>query len=427
MFKRLQDLVDGLNESNSTLEKKEKLRNIDIGIKNILYWIYNPFLQYNITSKNIIKNSEIIKENNLSILELLKILNTRQATGHEAIGLVNGFINNNIEYKELILNIIDKDLKCRIGTSIINDVFPDFIPTFDVALANSYNDVSHRIDIFDGNWLASKKLDGCRGITIIDNLGNVSCYSREGKEFFTLDVLKEEVKGLGLTSVVLDGELCIVDENGKEDFQEVMKVIRKKDYTIPNPKYKLFDMIPIDDFFRKESRILLDERLYNLRGALQNYKGNKLEVLEQRRIICEADFDMLLNIAREKDWEGLIVRKNTTYKGKRSNDLLKVKDFFDAEYIVEDTVNAKIRIINDKNLEETIEGLSSVVINHKGFKVNVGSGFSIEQRILYKEHPELIIGKIITVKYFEETRNQDGGISLRFPTIKCIYGGERDI
>lgn len=278
------------------------------------------------------------------------------------------------------------------------------------------------------NFFANNILvHNCRNITIIDNLGNVSCYSREGKEFFTLDVLKEEIKKLNLTSVVLDGELCIVDENGKEDFQEVMKVIRKKDYTIPNPKYKLFDMIPIDDFFRKESRILLDERLYNLRGALQNYKVSKLEVLKQKQITCEADFDMLLNFAKVNDWEGLILRKNTTYKGKRSNDLLKVKDFFDAEYIVEDTVNAKIRIINDKNLEETIEGLSSVIINHKGYNVNVGSGFSIEQRILYKEHPELIIGKIITVKYFEETRNQDGGISLRFPTIKCIYGGERDI
>lgn len=205
MFKRLQDLVDGLNESNSTLEKKEKLRNIDIGIKNILYWIYNPFLQYNITSKNIIKNSEIIKENNLSILELLKILNTREATGHEAIGLVNGFINNNIEYKELILNIIDKDLKCRVGVSIINDVFPDFIPTFDVALANSYNDVSHRIDIFDGNWLASHKLDGCLSADTIVELKN------NGKK-----TIKEVVD-----RKLVDDIKCYDEANGKVVYSQI--------------------------------------------------------------------------------------------------------------------------------------------------------------------------------------------------------------
>ena len=37
-----------------------------------------------------------------------------------------------------------------------------------------------------------------------------------------------------------------------------------------------------------------------------------------------------------------------------------------------------------------------------------------------------IIGKTITVQYFEETKNQDGGISLRSPTVKHIYDNERD-
>ncbi len=205
MFKKLQDLVDDLNETNSTIDKKEKLKKIDSEIKEILFMIYNPFLQYNITSKNIIKNNEIIKENNLNILELLKMLNLRQVTGHEAIGLVNGFINNNIEYKELILNIIDKDLKCRIGVSIINDVFPDFIPTFDVALANSYNSVSHRINIFDGNWLASHKLDGCLSADTIVELKN------NGKK-----TIKEVVD-----RKLVDDIKCYDEANGKVVYSQI--------------------------------------------------------------------------------------------------------------------------------------------------------------------------------------------------------------
>ena len=58
---------------------------------------------------------------------------------------------------------------------------------------------------------------------------------------------------------------------------------------------------------------------------------------------------------------------------------------------------------------------------HRGCPVGVGSGFSLEERQHYYKHPEDIIGKEITVKYFEETKNQDGGYSLRFPTVKCIY------
>jgi len=39
---------------------------------------------------------------------------------------------------------------------------------------------------------------------------------------------------------------------------------------------------------------------------------------------------------------------------------------------------------------------------------------------------EDIVGKTITVQYFEETANDKGGISLRFPTVKHIYENERD-
>ena len=64
-----------------------------------------------------------------------------------------------------------------------------------------------------------------------------------------------------------------------------------------------------------------------------------------------------------------------------------------------------------------------VYIEHKGHIVKVGSGFSQEQRIKYMSSD--IIGKTITVQYFEETNNDKGGISLRFPTVKHIYENGR--
>ena len=68
--------------------------------------------------------------------------------------------------------------------------------------------------------------------------------------------------------------------------------------------------------------------------------------------------------------------------------------------------------------------LSQVWIEHKGHKVKVGSGFTQEQRLQYVDGS--IVGKTITVQYFEETKNDKGGISLRFPTVKHIYENERD-
>ena len=71
--------------------------------------------------------------------------------------------------------------------------------------------------------------------------------------------------------------------------------------------------------------------------------------------------------------------------------------------------------------------LSQVYIMHKGYSVAVGSGFTQEQRIKYYNNPEDIIGKTITVQYFEETKNQEGGISLRFPTVKIVHGEKREM
>ena len=71
-----------------------------------------------------------------------------------------------------------------------------------------------------------------------------------------------------------------------------------------------------------------------------------------------------------------------------------------------------------------MEIIAQVWIEHKGYKVKVGSGFTQEQRLKYTQEP--IIGKTITVQYFEETKNDKVGISLRFPTVKHIYENKRD-
>lgn len=425
MYKKIREFMEEMNATNSTLDKKEVLKKYP-ELQGLLNEVYDPFKKYNITSKNILKNPSLIKETDESLSSILIKLSTRELSGHEAIAVINGYISKHQEDKDIILKIIDKDLECRIGDKAINEVYPELIPTFDVALANSYYDVSTKVNIFDGNWFASHKLDGIRAVAIFDEHNNPTFYSRVGNEIETLSVLKEEFKNIDLSNMVLDGEICLVDENGKEDFQGIMKVLKKKDYDIPNPKYMVFDILTIEDFLKKESKVNFDLRNEVLNQSFKNYTGNKIEVLKQTKIEDENHFNNLLEEAREKDWEGLILRKNTIYKGKRSNDLLKVKDFFDAEYVVDSIETGPFRII-ENGIETTIETLSSVLITHKGNIVNVGSGFSLNQRKAIFENPSLIIGKTITVKYFEETTNEKGGISLRFPTIKTIYNGTRNV
>jgi len=67
-----------------------------------------------------------------------------------------------------------------------------------------------------------------------------------------------------------------------------------------------------------------------------------------------------------------------------------------------------------------------VVIEHKSNPVNVGSGFTLDERQKFYANPTFIVGKIISVRYFEETPpNDEGKISLRFPTFVALHGTQR--
>ena len=417
-----------IEESNSTNSNSDKLAVIEKyknqpDLLKVLQYTYDTFKQYGVTSANCKKRSDLCMPFTpySNIFELLDALANRDLTGHDAIETVNGFVEENKLYEDIIWNIIDRNLKTRSTVSMINKVIPGLIPTFDVALAKAYDEKTRKKVNWEDGWFVSRKLDGVRCLTVIDMFGEVKFFSRQGKEFLTLDNLKMDIKALGLTNTVFDGEVCIVDENMNEDFAGIIKEIKRKDHTIQNPYYYIFDMLDLEDFNDKTSKDNFANRLVNLRNTVEETRMvGILEQLECNDII----FDLMMEKSKKGGWEGLMLRKNSTYKGKRSDEILKVKQMFDDEYVVVDLENDYHRVIVDgQEIEEMM--LKNVIIEHKGNRVQVGSGFSHEQRRHFYENPDEILGKQITVQYFEETTNKNGTHSLRFPVIKAVYENMR--
>ena len=430
-MQELRLFVEQMRATSSSLDKVEILKQQSEFIQKVLEYTYNPYKQYNVTSKTCKKNPGLFKYNtyplyNEGIFELLDDLTSRKITGHDAIAAVNAFVMAHHGYEDLIYSVIDKDLKTRTGAKVINKAFPGLIPEFNVALAQNYEPkLASFGEGANETWYASRKLDGVRCLAVVDVNGTCTLYSRMGKEFTTLNKIKYAIEATGIINTVFDGEICLLDKDGNEDFQGVMKELRRKDHQIENPTFMIFDMIHRDSFELGKSNSILSERLHRLRTWLGPRYDTKetLRYLDQAVITDERHFDIWNQMANDNNWEGFMLRKDTFYEGKRSKNLLKVKSFYDAEYEVIDCDFAPMSVVRDgKEAQEIM--LSQVYIEHKGYKVKVGSGFSQEQRIKYKM--EDIIGKTITVQYFEETSNDKGGISLRFPTVKHIYESERD-
>ena len=422
----LQSFIDEMNDSSSGNYKIETIKKHSDSkfLQMIFNYTYNPYKKYNVTSKNCKKNFDLLGHANTygSIFTILNDLANRVSTGHTSIANVNRFILENKQHETLIYNIIDRDLKMGASTSSINKVIPGCIPTFKVALANPYN--VKRVDFKSGDWYGSRKLDGVRCICRKEN-DIVTFFSRSGKEFLTLGNLENEILKIP-GNFILDGEICMVDKDGNEDFQGIMKQIRKKDHQIEKPKFFVFDYLTLEQFDNQTGTTPLTLRLRNGYHNLPNdVNYDMLEFLPQEQLTTEEQFTEMAKAAEDAGFEGIMVRKNVGYEGKRSHNLLKVKKFHDAEYTVLGTTNAFIRWTeNGKQVER--ECLSNITIEHKGCKVNVGSGFSKEQREMYFKSPQDIIGKTVTIQYFEESENQNGGFSLRFPVLKHVYTNGRD-
>ena len=426
------NFIEEMNCSTSSNQKIETIIKYDLNknVRKVLYYTYNNFIQFNIKPKVLEKRKDLCNPDTKfdSLFDLLDSLNQRLITGHKAIKETNGFIQNNPKLKDLLYLILDRNLKVRVSTKLINKAIPGLIPTFNVALANKFDDkTKKKIDLEKDVWYVSRKLDGVRCIIVVDEKGKAKSFSRAGKQFHTLSLVEKEIENLGIKNLVFDGEMCIVNENGDEDFQTIMKEIGRKDHTIENGLFQMFDLISIQEFNDKKGRsLVLSERIKILDLIVNKNQNKYLKVLKQKPINSFKELEEKTQKASEMGWEGLMLRKDDIYKGKRSNDILKVKTFHDDEYIVKDVMFGPLRYVKE-GIEVEEEMLSGVLIEHKGNTVRVGSGFSIEQRQHYFSKPNDIIGKEITVQYFEESKNQNGEFSLRFPVVKVIHEKKREI
>lgn len=222
-------------------------------------------------------------------------------------------------------------------------------------------------------WV-SEKYDGVRAYW-----DGQQFISRRGNVFHAPDWFTE-----GFPDHPLDGELWL----GRNSFEQLLSTVSKDE--------------PIDEEWRKltyqvfelpEATGTFSDRIMVMKSLLEDTENPYLKMVKQYRVNSHEALMAKLDAVVDAGAEGLMLHhESALYKTGRSDALLKVKRYEDAE----------ARVIKHLRGKGKYTGMMGALLleTHDGIRFKIGSGFSDRER---QNPPE--IGAVVTYKYFGKTKN----------------------
>ena len=412
------DFVDEMVVSASRKHKQDVLTKYkdDEVIKRYLKIAYDPYTVFGISTKKLSKMARPLDWfHAATVFELFDYLTTHNTGTLEDIAACQEMmfcaaeLDGTLEC--LLSDLICKDLSIGCDAKTINSVIPGLIPTFNVMLAEKYFDKPERVE--GREFALTTKIDGGRIIALKEN-GSVSFYTRAGQRYEGLVDLEQEMATKMPDNLCLDGEITLLNDKGipsKEAYKQAMKITRK-DGEKHGVKMKVFDAMTAKEFRnqcckydyvtrRADLELLFSARSFGYFELLPIlYKGSDTSMITK-----------FLDEAIANDQEGVMINIcDTLYEFKRTTNLLKVKKMQTMDLQIVDFEEGSGKYANT---------LGAILVRYKnGNVVKVGSGFTDWLRSEIWNNRSKYLDVICEIQYFEETTNQDGGESLRFPIFK---------
>lgn len=407
-------LINALQNAPGSLKKQEVLRlgSENENFRKLLYYALNPMLTYKISEQRLrtpVVYNPAITLTMLNIFDICEYLSKRKALDDSTVYQVCAFVQSMcLPYeRELYTKLLSKTLRLGVTAKTVNKVIPGLIPEWEVQQA--YPIESHPIK--DGTWFSlTQKLNGVRATYYKGRLYARSGIPYEGLGHITSALNFED------DSYVFDGELTLLDKGSLSDneaFRVATGIINSDAPYKTQICYTIFDVLLTQEFEQGES-----ESKYRDRRALMNalpamIHSEYVSVLpvlysgtDQSKI-----WELLDQMVRE-DKEGLVANLDVAYKRKRHAGILKVKQFYTMD----------LPIIGYEEGSGRLSGtLGAFVLDYKGNKLRVGSGFSDEQRTTFWRSGADLIGTMCEVKYKDITSDKNTGAeSLQFPVFVAL-------
>lgn len=429
-FSEITKALKELSGISSNLQKLEWLKNHnDEDLKNVFKWYFDSSKVTGIAEKKFDKQSIFpMLEGDFTtcdqktfddVIRYLDFHNTGKDEDIETVKYYMSDICSTNEEKECFKKLVCKNYPMGVDYKTINKVFPNLIPSYEVMLADKYLDLNEnkKAKLFSKGreFCIQEKLDGFRCTAWKEN-GNVKLISRQGKLITGLVDVEKAIKKIPYDYFVLDGELLLTDRENvpsKMQYKATSKIVSTKDEEKHGITLNVFDMISVKEWNSKNCKINYEIRYSQLCELLKNHNSD-LSIVPNIVVTDDvSQIEKYLSEAKEKGWEGIMVRfMDSKYEWKRSSNLLKVKPFLEMDMRI-------IGLEEGTNSNKGRLGALICEVEHPEYgkiKTKIGGGFAEFERIAFWDMKDELIGRIVSVQYFEVTQNTTTGeYSLRFP------------
>ena len=245
---------------------------------------------------------------------------------------------------------------------------------------------------FNKPLLCSRKINGVRSMTFINEEGNIYVASRGGKNYCesTKHIIPElEQIFEKFPDIVLDGELY----HHLRWLQEISGISRLKTWEPRCEILQLWVYDICDDNLKFEERL---EILKQLQEFVEESNFKYIKILDHYKTNSWIEIQKLHDDWVEEGFEGLVARKpDKTYQfGKRGSDMIKYKAYKTGEFKVIDYKDG-LRMQDFVFVCETEDG--------KVFEASpIGT---VEQKQWYLDNMDSLIDQMATVKYFDLSKD----------------------
>lgn len=257
--------------------------------------------------------------------------------------------------------------------------FDDVVGGILPMLAHKFSEQAHKI-VYPA--YVQPKLDGIRCIAIVDN-GECTLWSRTRKPILGVPHIQEQLRTkFPKGRHVFDGELY--NHAFKADFETIVSFVKQ---TKPKPGHEIVEFhiydSPVDNLSYHDRR---------MNFAFQFENATSIRIVDTKLVENEDNAMDYFEYCLKQGYEGAMIRNVASlYANKRSYDLLKLKEFDDAEFPI-------VRVN---------EGRGKLAGHAATFTCTTASGVEFEAKLTgetsklkeYFDNPKLWQGKCLTVKF----------------------------